>query len=144
MYFRFKKIIFTIVTIAILMPFSTTFADLKNETFNINEYLITDGQAAHEGDLTKFVIRIINLFLEIVAAIMIGIVVIAGLRLITAAGGENAIQKGKDILINAIIGFLIILAALSITLFVQYTLYSEPEETSKEEGVSMTSFSKIA
>ncbi len=138
---RFKKTVLTILTIAILMPASSTFADLKNETFNVNEYLITDNQARHEGDLTKFVVRIINLFLEVIAAIMIGIIVIAGLRLITSGGSENAIQKGKDILINAIIGFLIILAALSITLFVQYTLYQQPEEA---PASSVSSLSKIA
>lgn len=105
-------------------------ADLENETFDTKKFLNLDGTAQTQfTDPTDFVVKAINFILEIIAAVIIGVIVIGGFMLIISSGDETAISRGKDIIFNAVIGLLIVLAALVITIFVQALLYQKPEAT---------------
>lgn len=105
-------------------------AELENETFNTGTYLNLDRSTQTPfTDPTDFVVKAINFILEIIAAVIIGVIIIGGLMLIISSGDETAISRGKDIIFNAVIGLLIVLAALVITMFVQALLYQKPEAT---------------
>ncbi|MBI2463989.1 hypothetical protein HYV57_03470 [Candidatus Peregrinibacteria bacterium] len=110
------------ITQAQTAPTQTTDANIENWTFNVSEFLKIKGQEEYTS-ITQFIVAIINFVLKIVAAVIIGIIVIAGLRLIVSNADENSIQKGKEAFTSAILGLLIVLAAYVITLFVQGILY---------------------
>ncbi|MBI5755085.1 hypothetical protein HZA41_02605 [Candidatus Peregrinibacteria bacterium] len=97
---------------------------LKDETFPIKN-LSVNGQTQYT-DIGNFIVAVINFILKLVTAILTGVIVFAGVRLIVSAGNENATQRGKDILINALLGLLLVLSAYIITVFVQYLIYQPP------------------
>ena len=59
-------------------------------------------------DLIVFIIRILLL---ISGAIAVLFVIIGGFRYITSAGNEEAAEKGKNTLVNAIIGIIVVTLA---------------------------------
>lgn len=103
----------------------TADSSIENWTFNVSQFLKVNEQQQYKS-ITKFIVAIINFVLKIVAAVIVGIIVIAGLRLIVSNADENSIQKGKEAFMNAILGLLIVLSAYVITLFVQGLLYKTP------------------
>lgn len=68
------------------------------------------------------IMYLIRVFLSTLGIIFLIIVLYAGLRWMTAGGNEEKITEAKKLLINAAIGFIIIICALSITYFITYAL----------------------
>jgi len=62
--------------------------------------------------------NVLNVVFALVGSITLLIIVIAGLRYITARGDPNAVSQAKKALIYAIIGLVITLVAYSIVFFV--------------------------
>ena len=62
--------------------------------------------------------RIINYALGLVGTLFVVLIVYAGYLWMTAGGEEQQIEKAKSYLKNGVIGLVIVLAAVSITLFV--------------------------
>lgn len=113
--------------IATTMTTSFAFAEttyLADETFSITNLKIE--KQIQYTDIGSFIVDVINFILKLVTAILTGVIVFAGVRLIVSMGNENATQRGKDILINAILGLLLVLSAYIITVFVQYLIYQPP------------------
>ncbi|MBT3230701.1 hypothetical protein HN358_02880 [Candidatus Uhrbacteria bacterium] len=67
--------------------------------------------AATIGDLIK-------VFLTLLGIILLVLVIYAGFLWMTAGGESDKTQKAKDIMINAVIGLIILLAAYAISNFV--------------------------
>ncbi|MBN2884443.1 hypothetical protein JXE04_00780 [Patescibacteria group bacterium] len=62
--------------------------------------------------------NIIGIVLSFVGVIFLLLMIFAGLTWMTAAGNQEKITKAKDLMINAIIGLVIVMAAYAITAFV--------------------------
>ena len=67
------------------------------------------------ADIRLTVAKIITVVLGFLGIIFIGLTIFAGFQYMTSAGNEEKTKKAVDLLKNAIIGLLIILAAWAIT-----------------------------
>ncbi len=61
---------------------------------------------------------IIGLILSFVGVIFLILMIFAGLTWMTASGNQEKVGKAKDLMINAVIGLIIVMAAYAITAFV--------------------------
>jgi hypothetical protein len=61
---------------------------------------------------------IIGLVLSFVGVIFLILMIFAGLSWMTASGNQEKVNKAKDLMINAVIGLVIVMAAYAITAFV--------------------------
>ncbi|MGE5425504.1 MAG: hypothetical protein ACM3PZ_00205 [Bacillota bacterium] len=68
--------------------------------------------------LTTKVGSIIGIVLSFVGVIFLVLIIYAGLNWMTASGNADKVGKSKDMMINAVIGLIIVLAAYAITAFV--------------------------
>ncbi|MFB6226073.1 MAG: Mbov_0395 family pilin-like conjugal transfer protein, partial [Candidatus Paceibacteria bacterium] len=77
-------------------------------------------QTTNLGDrpLIEIVGNIINIFLGLLGIIALVLIIYGGYLIMTSGGNEEQVQDGKKVLINAVIGLAIILAAFGITNFV--------------------------
>lgn len=71
-----------------------------------------------ETFLSTRVGSIIGTLLSFLGVIFMVLVIYAGVLWMTARGAEAQVDKAKDILVNAIIGLILVLAAYAITAFV--------------------------
>jgi hypothetical protein len=69
-------------------------------------------------DIRVIVARIINIALGLLGIIAFGLVLYAGVVIMTAGGNEEKVTEGKNILVNAVIGLAIILSAYAIVSFI--------------------------
>ena len=93
------------------------------------DYLTVDignaflGPASHPlksiGGLGEFVNLIVSNAIAIAGIILIFLIVIGGISMVTGAGSGNAqqVSRGREIIVAAVVGFLIIIAAYYIVLF---------------------------
>lgn len=80
----------------------------------------------------------INTLLGLLGIIFVVLIVYSGYLWMTAGGNEEQVGTAKDILKNAIIGVLLILAAYSITIFILRTFMSSTGGTGKGETIIQT------
>lgn len=110
-------------------PVTVNAAD--TDSFNVKKWLTIGGQDHSYLEATNptaaFIVEIINAILKIISAVVLLMFITGGLFLITAQGDSNQVQRGKEILTNAIIGFLIVLSAFFIVMSVQYLLYKKAD-----------------
>ncbi|OGY44511.1 MAG: hypothetical protein A2729_01620 [Candidatus Buchananbacteria bacterium RIFCSPHIGHO2_01_FULL_39_14] len=66
--------------------------------------------------------RVINAFLGIFGIIFLILMIYGGYKWLMASGREEEVQKAKDIIRQAIIGFIIVLSAYAISYFVTLAL----------------------
>ncbi|MBD3328321.1 hypothetical protein GF340_03375 [Candidatus Peregrinibacteria bacterium] len=83
------------------------------------------GQAdpAEIGNVGVYIVRVINFLALTIGSFAFLAIVIGGILLLTAAGQEQQIQKGKDIIKFAVIGLIVALMAYFIVAFVQSIFY---------------------
>ncbi len=72
------------------------------------------GDANRPDTVNTLLIRIINIILSVSASFAILFIVIGGFRYITSAGNEEVAGKGRQTLVNAIIGLVIVILAYTI------------------------------
>lgn len=70
------------------------------------------------GDFRSAVISYLNYFLAFLGLLAVAFIIYAGVLMVTAAGNEEQIGKGKNIIMYAAIGIIIILLAWTIVNFV--------------------------
>lgn len=61
---------------------------------------------------------VIGIVLSFVGVIFLLLMIYAGISWMTASGNQEKVTKAKDLIINAIIGLIIVLAAYAITSFI--------------------------
>lgn len=71
-----------------------------------------------EGDLVTFIVNLINWFLGAVALIAVVMLIISGVKYITAGGDEKKVEDATKGITNAIIGLVICFVAVLIVKFV--------------------------
>ena len=80
-----------------------------------------EGAAANivlgEADPEEIVVNIINWILGILALIAVIMILIGGFKWMTAGGNEEKVEGAKKLLIAAVIGLVIILAAWGISVY---------------------------
>lgn len=78
---------------------------------------------ASSNPLASFILQIINFITIIAGSLSFLAVVIGGFMIMSSAGNENQVTKGKDILMHALIGLVITLTAYFVIAFVQSLLF---------------------
>lgn len=71
-----------------------------------------------EGDASVFIGNIIKAVLSILGVLILIFILYGGYLWLASGGNEQMVKKAKDILTNAAIGLIIVLAAYAITTFV--------------------------
>ncbi len=69
--------------------------------------------------------KIINLFLSLLGVLFLALIIYGGFLWMMSRGNEQEIEEAKNIIINAIIGLIIVLAAYAVTAFVGNLLSKE-------------------
>ena len=77
-----------------------------------------ESTGAPKTGIQNIVVTIINSILGLLGVIFLVLVIYAGFLWMTAGGNEDQVGKAKRLLINAIIGVIIIVAAYAISYFV--------------------------
>lgn len=110
----FKKILTVSLFVLLLVPAvaSAQFGDAKGK---LDSVASTTGLSS---DLGTSIGTIISAALSLVGTIFLILTVYAGILWMTASGNEDKVSKSKDILMAAIIGLAITMAAYAITSFV--------------------------
>ena len=70
------------------------------------------------GGLTQMIGNLINVFLGFLGIIFLGLMLYAGFLWMTAQGDDTKVKKAKDMIFQAVIGLIIIVAAYAIADFV--------------------------
>jgi len=73
---------------------------------------------AETGGLPKLIGTIINIFLGILGVFFVILIVYAGYTWMSSFGSSEKVKKAKDLIVDAIIGLVILLAAYAISNFV--------------------------
>ncbi|EKD47515.1 MAG: hypothetical protein ACD_66C00025G0001 [uncultured bacterium] len=86
----------------------------------VDEYLgdIQEGSGLTDGSLEDTLGSLIGIFLSILGIVLLLLVIYAGFLWMTAQGDAEQTKKARDIMINAVIGLIITLAAYAISDFV--------------------------
>ena len=126
-----KKKIFTIVLFIFLISNFTLFLDINflsattaKEKFTNSLEKTAEG-TGHKGigitekDLPLTIGLIIRAFLSFLGIIFLILMIYGGYSWMMARGNEQAVVKAKDIIKNAIIGLVVVLAAYAITLLMK-------------------------
>lgn len=74
------------------------------------------------GGLTEMIGNLINIFLGFLGIVFLVLTLYAGFLWMTAQGDDSKVKKAKDMLTQAIIGLIIIVAAYAISSFVMGSL----------------------
>jgi uncharacterized membrane protein YozB (DUF420 family) len=102
-------------------------------SFSVSTYLTTAGQGNVKNMLkpgvpviAAYIVRLINYLALVIGSFAFLTIVIGGFLMVTSAGREQQINKGKDMITYAIMGVLVALSAYFITAFVQSIFYEIP------------------
>lgn len=112
---------------------ATTYTAFESEYFDVtdpNKGLYTSGQkgdlvAANndQGPIFTIVNRALNIMVGLASTVALVIIIIGAYILITAQGGENQLEKGKNAIIYSILGLVFILTSYTIVRLVQSILF---------------------
>lgn len=86
-------------------PFGTSKEDIKLD-------------AAKDGDLKSNLITIINYLLLFLGLVLLGIVLYAGVLIVTSNGDSEQVTKGRDIIMYALLGVIVIVLSYTIVNFI--------------------------
>lgn len=126
-FLNLKKISFTIlgifiISLAFFLP--TQAADEENTNYGLDTSAqkipaFTEQVTNYNSNFLNTQIgSIIGLVLSFIGVIFLVLMIYAGISWMTAAGNQEKVTKAKDLIINAIIGLIIVLAAYAITSFI--------------------------
>ena len=115
----FLLLIITGLVLYISPVLGYSFAD-QNEFLNSTRNTI--GYSENQGNIGLLIARVINALLGLVGAVFLILIIYGGFTYMTSGAEEGKIKKAKLIITKAIIGFIIIMAAYSITYFVASTI----------------------
>lgn len=119
-----NKILFIILTIVLFASAILPVLAAESLQTDISGQLETLGKGAgykslsETGGLPALVGKIINIFLSILGVLFVVLMVYGGYLWMTSYGKSEKIDKAKELITDAIIGLMIILAAYAIANFV--------------------------
>jgi len=118
-----RSVSFFIITSFLMAGFFSAFPVLA-EDYGLNDSagVVTayQDQISNPDDnfLSTKLGTIIGIVLSFVGVIFLILMIFAGLTWMTAQGSQEKVGKAKDLMINAVIGLIIVMAAYAITAFV--------------------------
>ncbi len=115
-----KLIISTFMMFALIFPMSGVFAQTYNFNQNsgLNHTSNTAGFNSTDTSLERYITIIINIILSLLGVVFLGLMIYGGIVWMTAQGNEDKVKKAKELITEAVIGLIIVLAAYAITYFV--------------------------
>ncbi len=130
-----KKIIF--ISLLITLLFSLAVINVKADSSQLNDTINTLNTSAGEVSAFKTqtssndygvsfmagqVGKIISLVLSFVGVLFLALMIYAGINWMMAKGNEQTVSESKDMITNAAIGIVVVLAAYAIVSFLGSTL----------------------
>lgn len=110
-----KNVFFlTLGAVALGLP-ARTFAQSPSQYFDPGGK-VASGAGLPKTTLLDYVFNIIKSGLGILAVVALALIIYAGFTILTSAGNEDKIKTGRQILLWAIIGLIIIFSSFSILL----------------------------
>lgn len=115
-----NKKVFAIIMLAVFITIPT----LGIAAGDLGDFGLTTGENAAadiglgDADVKEIVNNIIGVILGFLGLIAVVLILIGGFMWMTAGGNEDRVKKGRQFIINGIIGLVIILAAYAIASFV--------------------------
>ena len=104
----------------------STFDTRQLKLYNQKSY-VPDGNTANPDPSTTgiigFLIKVVSLFVKIIASLSLLIFIIGALMAISSEGKEDRLEKGKNAMLYAVIGLVIALFSFIIVAFVQSILF---------------------
>lgn len=94
----------------------------SRNTTGLKGILTIQGQGMFT-DAASFLGSIIDLLIKFVGSVALIILVVGGVRLVVAAGNDNAVQNAKQMITYAVIGLAVALLAYIIVTFIHGLLY---------------------
>lgn len=117
-----KKIILSLALVLTLVAFllpTISKAQILNMPDDLNiTHEFGQSSGLSESEPSALIAEIIKVVLSLLAVVFLILIIVSGVKWMTANGEEEQIKKAKATLINAVIGLLIIFAAYAITYFV--------------------------
>ncbi|MBD3310883.1 MAG: hypothetical protein GF349_00065 [Candidatus Magasanikbacteria bacterium] len=113
--------IFLLIFTFFVVNFDIVNAQTEGDALGV-EIVDESGLNLGGGDIRIIIARIIRAVLGFLGIIALIIVIYAGFTIMTSAGNEEKVARGKKLLINGAIGLAIILSAFAITQFVLSSL----------------------
>ena len=132
----FKKItssIFILIALSFAF-FSVPVHAQQDDTFGIED--VDQSTELGGGDLIEIVGNIINIVLGFLGIIALVIILYGGYLIMTSGGKEDQIEKGKETLLNAVIGLVIIMSSFAIANFVINALSEATTRDGAGQGVA--------
>lgn len=111
-----KKLVIIFIFLTLVLP-ALSLADWKDDWGGLKT-TAQDGAGLKYIDIALFIGFIIRAVLSTVGVIILIFMVYGGYLWMASGGNEQMVKKAKDILTNAAIGLIIVLAAYAITTFV--------------------------
>lgn len=121
-----KKIrwLITAIFISIIPLLAINFVSAQSYDFNEDSGLdktanfagFAIGDSADSVD--SIIGQVIFIVLGLVGAVFLGLIILSGIRWMTAQGNEEKVKKAKDGLINSLIGLIIVFAAYALSYFI--------------------------
>lgn len=109
------------IAVAVMQPL---IASAQTPTsIDVGTILRTEGQQGQPQDIGTFLVWAVNVLALTIGSFAFLAIVIGGIVLLTSAGDDSSLQKGKDIIKYAIIGLVVALAAFFIVAFVQSVFF---------------------
>lgn len=119
-----KSLIGAAALAATILPFQVFAAD---NPFQVGANLANNvstsaGINKGNGGLTEILGRIINIALGFLGIVFLVLLIYAGFMWMTAAGDEGKVKKAREMITQAVIGLIVIVAAYAISSFVLTSL----------------------
>lgn len=96
-------------------------AEETKSKVKVSEILQVEGQESFQ-DAESFLGKLIDLLVKLISLVAFILLIIAGFRMVLAAGNDNEIQKAKALFTHTLIGLVIALLAYLIIVFVRFLL----------------------
>lgn len=124
LFFKFKKLLALIVFVFIGSVISLANVQAQEGNYGLDASASKVSAFSEQiGDynanfLNTRIGSIIGIALSFIGVIFLILMIYAGISWMTASGNQEKVTKAKDLIINAIIGLIIVLAAYAITSFI--------------------------
>ncbi|MEK7652931.1 MAG: hypothetical protein AAB358_00385 [Patescibacteria group bacterium] len=124
-----KHIFVSLVILSVFLPM-VNFAYAEDDILRNLETAAGAANLQRTANLQLFIGRIIQFFLGFLGIIFVGMIIYGGFMYLTASGDSNKAGKAKNLIRDAIIGVIIVLAAYAIA----YTVISQIQASMTSGG----------
>jgi type IV secretory pathway VirB2 component (pilin) len=120
--FSFKKFAPVLMGVFVALAFTVAPFAGHDLAFASSSSIVNPGDRAevvvNNPDLRETLVSILNYFLGFLGLLAVAFIIYAGILMVTAAGDEEGVTKGRKIILYSIIGIIIIFLSFTIVTFV--------------------------